>query len=184
MEPVMKTLVTMMLFAVLTAGAATDPPVNPLNDRWGRVRFLLGTWEGTAAGEPGKGTVERTYELVLDGQFIEERNTSRYEARGPGARPEIHHHRGFISYDKTRKTFMLRHFHEEGLVNLYALNTDKSMAEYLIFDSVTFENFSNEWKARESYDVISPDEFVEIFELAEPGQSFVEYSRNHFKRKK
>ena len=178
----MKTLLTLMLLAALSASAATPP--SPANDRWGRVRFLLGTWEGTAAGQPGKGTVERTYELVLDGQFIEERNTSRYDAKAPGAKPEIHEHRGFMSYDKTRKTFMLRHFHEEGFVNLYALNADKSMPEYLIFDSVTFENFSNEWKARESYEVISPDEFVEIFELAEPGKDFVEYSRNHFRRRK
>ena len=179
----MKLLLTLFLFATLTASAANAPSTHPMNDRWGRVRFLLGTWEGTATGQPGKGTVERTYEIVLDGQFIEERNISRYEAK-PGAAPEVHEHRGFLSYDKTRKTFMLRHFHEEGFVNLYALNTDKSMAEYLIFDSVSFENFSNEWKARESYDVISPDEFVEIFELAEPGKDFVEYSRNHFKRKK
>ena len=180
----MKTLATLMLFAVLTASAANDPSINPANDRWGRVRFLLGSWEGTAVGESGKGTVERTYELVLGGQFIEEHNTSRYEAKTPGAKPEIHHHRGFLSYDKARKTFMLRHFHEEGFVNLYALNTDRSMAEYLRFDSVSFENFSSEWKARESYEVISPDEFVEVFELAEPGKDFVEYSRNHLKRKK
>jgi hypothetical protein len=177
----MKTLVTLMLFAALTASAADSP--SPMNDRWGRVRFLLGSWEGTASGEPGKGSVERTYELVLGDQFIEERNTSRYEAKG-NREPEVHHHRGFISYDKARKTFMLRHFHEEGFVNLYALNSDQSMAKYLIFDSVNFENFSNEWRARENYNVISPDEFVEIFELAEPGKNFVEYSRTHFKRKK
>lgn len=179
----MKLLLTLFMFATLTASAANGPPTHAMNDRWGRVRFLLGTWEGTATGQPGKGTVQRTYEIVLGGQFIEERNTSRYEAKA-GAAPEVHEHRGFLSYDKTRKTFMLRQFHEEGFVNLYALNTDKSMAEYLVFDSVSFENFSNEWKARESYDVISPDEFVEIFELAEPGKDFVEYSRNHFKRKK
>ena len=179
----MKTLLTLVMFATLTASAANDPPVNPANDRWGRVRFLLGAWEGTAIGKPGKGTVERTYTLVLGGQFIEEHNTSRYEAK-PGRKPEIHHHRGFLSYDKVRKTFMLRHFHEEGFVNLYALDDGKSMPGYLIFDSVTFENFDNEWKARESYDVISADEFVEIFELAEPGKDFVEYSRVHFLRKK
>ena len=177
-----KTLVALMLFATLTASAADSP--SPANDRWGRVRFLLGTWEGIATGEPGKGTVERTYELVLGGQFIEERNTSRYEAKAPGARPGIHHHRGFLSYDKARKTFMLRHFHEEGFVNLYALNAGRSMASYLIFDSVHFENFSNEWKARESYEVVSPDEFIETFELAEPGKDFAVYSTNHFKRKK
>ncbi len=130
----MKTLVTLMLFAVLTASAASDPPSNPINDRGSRVRFLVGSWEGTASGQPGNGAVERTY--------------------------------------------------EEGFVNTYALNSDKSMDAYLIFDSVNFENFSNEWKARESYEVISRDEFVEIFELVEPGKDFVEYSRNHFKRKK
>lgn len=180
----MKALVALMLFAALSAGAA-DQAANPAsNDRWGRVRFMLGSWEGTASGEPGKGTVERTYELVLGGQFIEERNTSRYEAKAPGKEPQVHQHRGFISYDKARKTFMLRHFHEEGFVNLFALNGDKSMPAYLIFDSVSFENLSNEWKARESYEVISPDEFIETFELAEPGKDFAIYSRNHFKRKK
>ena len=178
----MKTLLTLVMFATLTASAA-DAPVNPANDRWGRVRFLLGTWEGIASGEPGKGTVERTYTLVLGGQFIEEHNISRYEAKA-GQKPEVHQHRGFLSYDKVRKTFMLRHFHEEGFVNLYALNDGKSMAKYLIFDSVSFENFDNEWKARESYEVISPDEFVETFELAEPKKGFVEYSRVHFLRKK
>lgn len=174
----MKTLVTLMMFAMLAVSAADEKAT----DRWGRVRFMLGTWEGVASGESGKGTVERTYELVLGGQFIEERNTSRYEA-APGGTPEIHHHRGFISYDKTRKTFMLRHFHEEGFVNLFALNSERSLAAYLVFDSVSFENFSNEWKARESYEVISADEFIETFELAEPGKDFVVYSRNHFKRK-
>jgi hypothetical protein len=180
----MKALVTLMLFAALSASAA-EPAANAVaNDRWGRVRFLLGSWEGTASGEPGKGTVQRTYELVLGGQFIEERNTSRYEARAAGSQPEIHHHRGFISYDKARKTFMLRHFHEEGFVNLFALDSGKSMPAYLIFDSVSFENFSIDWKARETYEVISPDEFIETFELAGPGKDFAVYSRNHFKRKK
>jgi hypothetical protein len=32
--------------------------------------------------------------------------------------------------------------------------------------------------------VISPDEFVETFELAAPGKQFQVYSRNHFRRKK
>jgi hypothetical protein len=58
------------------------------------VRFLVGTWAGEAQGEPGKGSVERSYEIV------------------------------------------------------------------------------------------SPDEFTEIFELAEPGKEFQVYSRNHFKRQK
>jgi hypothetical protein len=145
---------------------------------------MLGDWEGVASGEPGKGTVVRTYQLVLGDKFIEEHNTSRYEPRSAGGKPEIHRHRGFISYDKTRKTFMLRHFHEEGFADLFALNSDKSMPAYLIFESVNFENFGNDWKARESYEVVSPDEFIETFELAEPGKDYVVYSTSHFKRKK
>jgi hypothetical protein len=179
----MKALVTLMMFAAFSSiGTSAAEPA--ATDRWGRVRFLLGSWEGTASGQPGKGTVERTYTLVLGDKFIEETNVSRYEATAPGKTPEIHHHRGFMSYDKSRKTFMLRQFHEEGFVNLYAMNSDRSLPAFLVFDSVGFENFSNEWKARESYEVISPDEFIETFELAEPGKDFVVYSRNHFKRKK
>ncbi|HEU4779232.1 MAG TPA: hypothetical protein VFS58_05055 [Steroidobacteraceae bacterium] len=176
----MKTLLTLVLFAALTASAAE----RAAPDRWVLVRFMLGSWEGTASGESGNGSVERTYELVLGGQFIEERNTSRYEPKTPGAAPEIHQHRGFISYDKARKAYMLRHFHEEGFVNLFAHNSDKSLPAFVVFDSVNFENFSNDWKARESYEVISPDEFIETFELAAPGKDFTVYSRNHFKRRK
>ena len=149
-------------------------------DRWQPVRFMLGTWQGDAEGEPGKGTVERRYELVLGDKFIEEHNTSRYEARD-GKPPEIHHHRSFFSYDKARKTLMLRQFHEEGFVLLYALAAG-STPKRLVFESVSFENFSNEWKSRETYDAISEDEFVETFELAAPGKEFELYSRSHLRR--
>ena len=74
-------------------------PVLAAGDRWEPVRFMLGHWQGDAQGEPGKGTVERSYELVLADKFIEEHNTSRYEAR-EGKPPEVHHHRSFFSYDK------------------------------------------------------------------------------------
>lgn len=176
----MKPLVTFILLFATAVGAAEQAAP----DRWQPLRFLLGEWKGEASGEPGKGAVQRTYELVLGGKFIEEHNTSRYEATAPGREPEIHHHRGFFSYDKVRKALMLRHFHEEGFINLYALNGEKSSATKLVFESVSFENFSNEWKARETYEVISPNEFIETFELAEPGKDFAVYSRNHFTRTK
>lgn len=35
---------------------------------------FVGTWRGAAEGEPGTGTVERTYTPILAGKFIEERN--------------------------------------------------------------------------------------------------------------
>jgi hypothetical protein len=166
-----------LMFAVL-CGAA-DSAV----DRWLPVRFLLGSWQGEATGEPGKGRVERRYQLVLGDRFIEEHNTSTYEPTSPNKAPEVHQHRSFLSYDKARKTLMLRQFHQEGFVNLYALNQAASTATRLVFESVSFENLSNEWRARETYEVVSGDEFIEIFELAEPGEDFHVYSRNHFRRK-
>lgn len=170
------TLVAMQV--VMTQSDAQTAPV----DRWQPVHFMLGRWQGDAQGEPGKGTVERTYELILGDKFIEEHNTSSYEARD-GKLPEIHHHRSFFSFDKARKTLMLRQFHEEGFVLLYALAASSTPA-HLVFESVTFENFSNEWKSRETYDVISDDEFTETFELAAPGKEFELYSRSHLRRVK
>jgi hypothetical protein len=38
------------------------------------------------------------------------------------------------------------------------------------------------WRARETYAILGPDEFEEVFELAEPGKAFELYSRAHFKR--
>lgn len=51
-----------------------------------------------------------------------------------------------------------------------------------MFDSEHFENFDYSWKARETYEIASADEFVEIFELAEPGKAFEVYSRTRFQR--
>jgi len=173
-----------LAFAVLSlvfgvaCEAADAPP-----DRWQPVQFMLGSWQGEAQGEPGKGRVERSYQWVLGKRFIEEQNTSTYEPEAPGTAPEVHEHRSFLSYDRARKTIMLRQFHQEGFVNLYALNAAVSTATRLVFESVGFENLGAEWRARETYEVLSNDEFIETFELAEPGKEFQLYSRNHFKRK-
>ena len=172
------------MFALLLIGVSMAFAAEPAKvDRWQPIRFMLGHWQGEARGEPGIGKVDRSYELVLGDRFIEEHNTSSYEARA-GKEPEIHHHRSFLSYDKARQTFMLRQFHEEGFVLLYAYNAALSTPTRLVFESVTFENFSNEWKGRETYDVVSADEFIETFELAAPGKEFELYSRTHLRRRK
>jgi len=64
------------------------------------------------------------------------------------------------------------------------VNSYRRVAESgpLVFESESFENFSNQWKARESYELVSTDEFIETFELAAPGKAFSTYSRNHLKR--
>jgi hypothetical protein len=168
----------LLLIALIVAGIkAAEEKADP----WQPVRFLIGRWTGTAEGEAGSGTVERNYEFMRE-HFIEEHNTSTYPPQEKNKTGEVHHHIGIISYDSQRKTLMMRQFHVEGFVNLYALNQARSNPKLLVFESEHFENFNNEWKAKETYEIISQDRFIETFELAPPGKPFQLYSRNHLKR--
>lgn len=126
----------------------------------------------------------RQYEAVLNQKFIYEKNTSTYPPQEKNKQGEVHDHWSFISYDKGRKTLVLRQFHVEGFVNQFAFNKDASSGTRLVFDSENFENFSNKWKARETYEIIGADEFTETFELAPPDKPYQVYSKNHFKRVK
>ena len=151
-------------------------------DRWSPLRRFVGDWAGTATGQSGEGTVTRKYTFIMGERFIEEVNLTRYPPQEKNKAGEVHEHRGFFSYDKSRKLLVLRQFHAEGFVNTYRLASPSEPSASLVFDSETFENFSNSWKARESYEFVSSDEFIETFELAAPGKPFQVYSRNHFKR--
>jgi hypothetical protein len=177
----MKSRILPFIFAAAAASvyAAEERP-----DPWQSVRFFIGHWKGTAEGEAGTGTVERTYQFILRDQFIQEQNTSTYPPQEKNKTGEVHHHLSIISYDRQRKILMLRQFHVEGFVNLYALNQAASTPKRLVFESEHFENFNNSWKAKETYDIISEDEFVETFELAPPDKPFQLYSRNHLRRQK
>jgi hypothetical protein len=154
----------------------------PKPDPWAAVRFLVGRWEGTSEGEPGRGAVVRRYEFVLDERFIHERNMSTYAPQKKNEEAEMHEHWSFISYDRARKLLVLRQFHEEGFVNQYVQAPGESSTSRLVFESESLENLDSRWRARETYDVLGPDEFTETFELAEPGKPFQVYSKNHFKR--
>jgi hypothetical protein len=171
------------MFAVVAASvfapAAADAPNA---DPWQPVRFLVGRWTGTVQGEAGNGSVSRNYEFTLNGKFIEERNVSTYPAQQKNRKGEVHEHRSFLSYDRKRQRLVLRQFHQEGFVNTYVLNAAESTGNLLVFDSESFENLDTGFKARETYEIYSSDEFVETFEVAEPGKPLDLYSRTRFTR--
>ncbi len=153
----------------------------PGQDGFAPVRFLAGQWHGEAVGKPGKGTVERSYTWVLGGHFLHEQNTSTY-APAPGKeKGEVHVHESFLSYDSARKVLVLRQFHQEGFVNQYTLAAS-GPSKTLAFEQEALENVPVGWKAREKYEIVSNDEFVETFEIAARDTAWQVYSRTRFRR--
>jgi hypothetical protein len=170
-------LVVSALFAV--QAAAQEDGTRP--DRFAPIRFLAGTWRGDQVGKPGQGTVERTYQFILNDRFLQETNTSTYPPQEKNKSGEVHHHMSMISFDATRKAFVFRQFHTEGFVNTY-VQQPASDKKTIVFVSEAIENIPAGWRARETYTILNDNEFKERFDLAEPGQDFEVYSDAHLKR--
>lgn len=172
------------LLIALAAWLTLPPTVAAQDlDPWKTVDLLVGDWRGSASGQAGIGDVERRYAKVMGGRYLRETNTSTYPPQEKNKKGEVHEHTGMFSYDRQRKVLMLRQFHIEGFVNTYKQVSDSGAAK-LVFESESFENFSNAWKARETYEFDGDDRFVETFELAPPGKDFQVYSRTEFWRVK
>ena len=156
----------------------------PAKDVWEPFRFLIGEWEGTGEGKPGVSKTRREYRFVLNNKFIEVRNRSEYDPQPKNPKGEIHEDWGMISFDRGRKQFILRQFHVEGFVNQFVTTSVSEDGKTITFTSESIENIPAGWRARETYKLIGTDEFVEIFDLAEPGKDFEKYSENRYRRQK
>ncbi|MEK6783351.1 MAG: heme-binding beta-barrel domain-containing protein [Bacteroidota bacterium] len=144
---------------------------------WIPLKSFIGTWKGEGVGEPGNGKYERSYQFILNKKFIEVKNKSIYPPSKDHPNGEVHEDVGYISYDKARKTFVLRQFHIEGFVNQYKLESISQDGNTLVFVSEAIENIPDGYRARETYQFGSEKEFTEVFELAEPGKGFELYSK-------
>ena len=173
--------VAILLVIALLGAPARSQESAARPDHFAALRFLAGTWRGDQAGQPGRGIAERTYEFILNERFLQETNTSTYPPQEKNKNGEIHHHMSMISYDAARKLFVFRQFHTEGFVNTY-VQQPTSDDKMIVFVSEAIENIPAGYRARETYTILSRDEFVERFEVAEPGKDFELYSEAHFKR--
>src|SRR6516225_1847688 len=108
----------------------------PSSDVFARLRFFVGSWRGGQSGQPGKGASERTYEFVLNDRFLQVKNTSTYPPQEKNKNGEVHH--DMIGYDRTRKRFMFRQFHQEGFVNT-DVQEESGDAKKLVFTSEAIE---------------------------------------------
>jgi hypothetical protein len=174
-----------LLLSACVVAAGPHPsmaqPAQTNDDPWSAVRFLAGEWEGESDGQPGKGTVKRSYRFVLGRKFLHEQNVSTYPPQPRNEKGEIHEHWSFFSYDRARRALVFRQFHQEGFFNQYVVRPE-TKADTVVFESEALENVPNGWKARETYERVSPDEFVETFELASGGGAYEVYSKARFKR--
>jgi hypothetical protein len=161
------------------AVAFAQPTAPP--DPFASIAFLVGKWEGTSDGQPGKGTLRREYERVLNGRFIRLRNRIDYPPQEKNPKGEIHEDEGYFSADRSRKKLVLRQFHIEGFVNQY-VQDDGAQPTRIAFTTEAIENIPAGWRARETYVVHGPDAVEEIFELAESGKPFEVYSRAQLRR--
>ena len=76
-----------------------------------RVSFLVGQWTGTGSGFGNdKSKVESSFQLVMNGKYIEVKTESRFEPTEKNPKGEYHIDKGFISYDKSRKVLVFRQF--------------------------------------------------------------------------
>lgn len=162
-------------FTILQTQSAAD-------DIWAPLKFLLGSWDGTSKGQPGNGTAKREYRLVLRDRFIETRTVATYPPQPQNPEGETHEDVGYISYDRSRKTFVFRQFHVEGFVNTYVAGP--VTATETVFTSDAIENIGPGWRARETYRSLTGDEWSEVFELAEPARDFTVYSETRLRRRR
>ncbi|MDZ4806481.1 MAG: hypothetical protein SGI90_16630 [Candidatus Eisenbacteria bacterium] len=173
-------LVASVSAAAFVAAQSTGANTSP----WTPLHYFLGSWTGEGHGEPGVSTVEREYAPALNDRFIEVKNRSTYLPQEKNSKGEVHEDRGFISWDRARKRFVFRQFHIEGFVNQYLADSVSASPDSIEFTSEAIENIPAGFRARETYRILGPDEFVERFEMAEPNGPFALYSKSRFKRKK
>lgn len=170
------TATLLLLHSVLSAQISKQDSI------WSPFKFFVGNWEGTGEGGSGIGKYERSYKFIFNARFIEVKNKSSYPPTEKTIMGEVHEDLGYISYDKIRKTFVLRQFHIEGFVNQYILDSISADNKTIVFLSEGIENIPAGWKAKETYRIVNENEFIETFELAEPNGLFEVYSKATLKR--
>ncbi len=81
-----------------------------------------------------------------------------------------------------RETFVFRQFHIEGFINQYLVEIIAEDRPTISFVIQATENIALGWKAKEYYQSLGPDKFIEVFELTPPDKISEVYPENRFQR--
>jgi len=153
-------------------------------DVWDPFKFFVGKWEGTGKGKSGISKLEAEFKFVLNQKYLQVKGRIVFKPQEKNKKGEVHEDWSFISYDLTRKKFVLRQFNVEGFVSQYVLDSLSADKRTLVFLSESIENIPAGWRARSTYKILNENEFLQIFELAAPEKDFEVYSESQVKRKK
>lgn len=152
-------------------------------NRLEKLNFLLGEWSGKGSGFVNNNSrIESNFNLVMSGNYIEVKNESFFEPTEDKPDGEHHLDKGFISFDKNRKTIVYRQFNNEGYYNQYVLNHSLSNDTLLVFNTEYIENFVLNGKAKWTIKKISEDKIETQFYVSF-GKDYSCFGTNILKRK-
>lgn len=149
-------------------------------DVWEPLRFLEGTWQG---GEEGVSKVTQVYQFVLNGNFLHMKTRSVFEPTEKDPKGEVHEDFGIFSYDRARKTFVMRGFYVEGFVNTYVMDDIPEDGKSFTFLTEHVENAPEGTKAKLVFDVLGENEIEQSFHVAFPGREFSCFFTHHLSKR-
>jgi len=174
----MKIKTFLILGLVITVGISYGQ-----TNQFDRISFIVGDWNGTGTGFGNdKSKIESSFRLVMDGNYIEVKNESRFEPTEKKPQGEHHIDKGFISFDKSRKLIVFRQFNNEGYINQYTLNDSLSNDSILVFETENIENFVPGGKARWTIKKISEKQIETTFDVSFPNKDYSCFGINNLIR--
>jgi hypothetical protein len=174
----------LIMGVILVAPIFSGSQSEKSQDIWLPFRFFIGQWEGGGQGKPGISKGFQEFSFILNGRYLHIKNKAVFEPKPNNPKGEVHEDWGFMSYDQSRKKYVLRQFHGEGFVNQYVCDGPVEDGNTFVFVTEQIENIPPGFKARLTYKILNRDEFQQTFDLAAPGKEMECYSTGFMKRKK
>ena len=169
--PVGLILAIALLIALPAAARAAAP------DAWARLRFLLGEWTGTGAGDPGAGSGGSKFALELDGKILVRHNRADYPATPE--RAAVAHLDLLVVYPGTCDSlFRAMYFDNEGHVIPYRVLVP-ARGGRAIFDSEATEPGP---RFRLTYEAQADSGLEVVFFIAPPGGELSRYVAGTLRR--
>lgn len=123
--------------------------------------YLLGSWEGEGAGEPGKGTGGFVFEASLDGNLVSRRSHAEYPPLN--GRPAVNH-QDFMVVFPERNEIHADYFDNEAHVIHYAVSFSADSGTVTFISPIV----EGQPRYRLVYRPLSKDRVEVAFEMAPP----------------